>query len=172
MLNTDQHNPTLTRRMKLEDFVRNNKTINNGDDLPLDFQEQVCPHYCVYDSAELLRSRTRMNRNIPSCTQVFLAIQNREIKVGAGVGDTDALAEQWDGVVKRSQSQAGAAFASSQLADGEVSAALDDGEMSSVSDTHFARAPDDSKIRKRNVRLYCRRHGSCVFGRVLPHPST
>ena len=53
--------------------------------------------------------------------QVFCAIRDREIKVGAGVGDTDALAEQWDGVVKRSRSQAGGgAFASSQLADGEV----------------------------------------------------
>ena len=91
MLNTDQHNPSMAKRMQPEDFCRNNQTLNDGEDLPIDFQRQV-----------------------------FEAIRDREIKVGASVGDTAALAEQWDGIVARSQSELGSAFASSQHADGEV----------------------------------------------------
>ena len=123
MLNTDQHNPTLTRRMKVEDFVRNNKGINDNGDLPLNFQKEVlCRRESLSTNACCYLSQgVSCNDKIFLSVQVFTAINQREIKVGAGFGDTDALAEQWDGVVKRSQSQAGNAFASSQLADGEVS---------------------------------------------------
>lgn len=38
MLNTDLHNRNLNARekMKLEDFIKNNRGINNGQDLPRD----------------------------------------------------------------------------------------------------------------------------------------
>jgi brefeldin A-inhibited guanine nucleotide-exchange protein len=34
MLNTDLHNPHIRRKMTLEDFIRNNRGINDGADLP------------------------------------------------------------------------------------------------------------------------------------------
>jgi len=34
MLNTDLHNPHIRRKMSLEDFIRNNRGINDGADLP------------------------------------------------------------------------------------------------------------------------------------------
>jgi hypothetical protein len=48
---------------------------------------------------------------------VFFAIRDREIKLGANLIDTEALAEQWDGVLKRGR---GGAFTSLNVADGEV----------------------------------------------------
>ncbi|KAK1445167.1 guanyl-nucleotide exchange factor like protein [Babesia gibsoni] len=41
MLNTDQHNSQIKKKMKLEDFVRNNKGINNGKNLPYEFLEDI-----------------------------------------------------------------------------------------------------------------------------------
>jgi len=41
MLNTDQHNPRLKRRMALEDFLRNNRGINEGEDVPRDVQTRI-----------------------------------------------------------------------------------------------------------------------------------
>ena len=41
MLNTDQHNPQVKRRMELRDFVRNNRKINEGGDIPEDVQMRV-----------------------------------------------------------------------------------------------------------------------------------
>lgn len=37
MLNTDLHNPQVKKKMTREDFVRMNRGINDGDDLPFDF---------------------------------------------------------------------------------------------------------------------------------------
>ena len=34
MLNTDAHNPQVKNRMSKSDFVRNNRGINDGEDLP------------------------------------------------------------------------------------------------------------------------------------------
>jgi brefeldin A-resistance guanine nucleotide exchange factor 1 len=43
MLNTNQHNPNMddAKRMTLEQFVRNNRGINEGEDLPLQFLEEL-----------------------------------------------------------------------------------------------------------------------------------
>ena len=41
MLNTDQHNPQVKRRMELRDFIRNNRKINEGGDIPEDVQSRV-----------------------------------------------------------------------------------------------------------------------------------
>ena len=46
MLNTDLHNPTIKadRRMTLEQFLRNNRGINDGDDLPDDYLTDLYAH--------------------------------------------------------------------------------------------------------------------------------
>eukprot|EP01134_Creolimax_fragrantissima_P002486 CFRG2486T1 len=49
MLNTDAHNPNVKRKMTLEDFIRNNRGINDNEDLPEPFLRQI------YD--QLLRSQ-------------------------------------------------------------------------------------------------------------------
>ncbi|CDR97430.1 Sec7 domain containing protein, putative [Babesia bigemina] len=41
MLNTDLHNSQIKKKMKLEDFIRNNKGINNGKNLPFEFLEDI-----------------------------------------------------------------------------------------------------------------------------------
>jgi len=41
MLNTDLHNPNLKKRMSCDDFIRNNRGINDGDDLPLEFLQAL-----------------------------------------------------------------------------------------------------------------------------------
>ena len=37
MLNTDLHNPNVKHRMTKAEFIRNNRGINNGSDLPEEF---------------------------------------------------------------------------------------------------------------------------------------
>ncbi|GAA0149958.1 hypothetical protein Leryth_026338 [Lithospermum erythrorhizon] len=37
MLNTDQHNPQVKKKMTEEEFLRNNRGINDGDDLPREY---------------------------------------------------------------------------------------------------------------------------------------
>ena len=43
MLNTDLHNPNMddAKRMTLEQFIRNNRGINEGEDLPTEFLEEL-----------------------------------------------------------------------------------------------------------------------------------
>ncbi|ONK59408.1 uncharacterized protein A4U43_C08F6120 [Asparagus officinalis] len=37
MLNTDQHNPQVKKKMTEEEFIRNNRSINGGNDLPREY---------------------------------------------------------------------------------------------------------------------------------------
>jgi hypothetical protein len=41
MLNTDLHNKNMTTKMKLEEFIRNNRGINGGKDLPREYLENL-----------------------------------------------------------------------------------------------------------------------------------
>jgi len=41
MLNVDQHNPKIKTRMTVDDFIRNNRGINDGTDLPESFLRGV-----------------------------------------------------------------------------------------------------------------------------------
>ena len=92
MLNTDLHNPNLpnNRRMKKEEFVRNNSKINAGEDLPLDFLETL------YDE-----------------------IRTRQIQVDMGIADGTGSetvvdysdTQNWDTLIRKcAQDQAPAAF--------------------------------------------------------------
>jgi hypothetical protein len=46
MLNTDQHNPAVRTRMSKADFVRNNRGVNSGADLPSHLLEVPTPRAC------------------------------------------------------------------------------------------------------------------------------
>ncbi|KAL5698166.1 Nucleolar GTP-binding protein 2 [Ranunculus cassubicifolius] len=41
MLNTDQHNPQVKRKMTEEEFIRNNRAINGGKDLPREYLTEL-----------------------------------------------------------------------------------------------------------------------------------
>ncbi|XP_020233230.1 ARF guanine-nucleotide exchange factor GNL2 [Cajanus cajan] len=41
MLNTDQHNPQVKKKMTEEDFIRNNRAINAGQDLPREYLSEL-----------------------------------------------------------------------------------------------------------------------------------
>lgn len=43
LLNTDQHNTQVKRKMTEEDFIRNNRNINAGKDLPREFLSELYP---------------------------------------------------------------------------------------------------------------------------------
>ncbi|KAM1470851.1 hypothetical protein ACFX1Q_041336 [Malus domestica] len=46
LLNTDQHNVQVKKKMTEEDFIRNNRHINGGDDLPLEFLSELYHSIC------------------------------------------------------------------------------------------------------------------------------
>ncbi|KAG8384670.1 hypothetical protein BUALT_Bualt04G0142100 [Buddleja alternifolia] len=46
MLNTDQHNAQVKKKMSEEDFIRNNRKINGGNDLPRDFLSELYQSIC------------------------------------------------------------------------------------------------------------------------------
>lgn len=41
MLNTDQHNPQVKKKMTEDDFIRNNRAINEGQDLPREYLSEL-----------------------------------------------------------------------------------------------------------------------------------
>ncbi|XP_051141026.1 ARF guanine-nucleotide exchange factor GNOM-like [Andrographis paniculata] len=46
MLNTDQHNAQVKKKMSEEDFIRNNRKINGGNDLPREFLSELYHSIC------------------------------------------------------------------------------------------------------------------------------
>ncbi|PKA64977.1 ARF guanine-nucleotide exchange factor GNOM [Apostasia shenzhenica] len=46
MLNTDQHNMQVKKKMTEEDFIRNNRHINGGNDLPREYLSQLYHSIC------------------------------------------------------------------------------------------------------------------------------
>lgn len=46
MLNTDQHNAQVKKKMTEEDFIRNNRRINGGDDLPREYLSELYHSIC------------------------------------------------------------------------------------------------------------------------------
>ncbi|XP_015867457.3 ARF guanine-nucleotide exchange factor GNOM isoform X1 [Ziziphus jujuba] len=46
LLNTDQHNVQVKKKMTEEDFIRNNRRINGGNDLPRDFLSELYHSIC------------------------------------------------------------------------------------------------------------------------------
>jgi brefeldin A-resistance guanine nucleotide exchange factor 1 len=41
LLNVDQHNPEVKQRMTEQEFIRNNRGINGGKDLPADMLSEI-----------------------------------------------------------------------------------------------------------------------------------
>ncbi|PCH41516.1 Sec7-domain-containing protein [Wolfiporia cocos MD-104 SS10] len=63
LLNTDAHNPQVKRRMTLADFVKNNRGINDGADLPGEFLSSI------YD--DIVSNEIRMKDEVESLPPVI-----------------------------------------------------------------------------------------------------
>ncbi|CAI5700643.1 unnamed protein product [Peronospora effusa] len=91
MLNTDLHSDHIAKKMTVEEFLRNNRGINAGQDLPTEY-----------------------------LTNLYYNILEKEIQMQHDVSDfvesssstVDRYSMQWEGVLKRSKNVVGASFTS------------------------------------------------------------
>ncbi|KNC82076.1 hypothetical protein SARC_05627 [Sphaeroforma arctica JP610] len=58
MLNTDAHNPNVKRRMTVDDFIKNNRGINDTEDIPQPFLRQI---YDELQTTQLMTDDEYMN---------------------------------------------------------------------------------------------------------------
>lgn len=63
MLNTDQHNSSVRKKMELSDFIRNNRGINDGEDVPHAFLAEV------FDSIAAVEIRMSDEAGIAALTE-------------------------------------------------------------------------------------------------------
>ncbi|KAJ3675642.1 hypothetical protein LUZ60_004684 [Juncus effusus] len=67
MLNTDQHNFRVKNKMTEEDFIRNNRRINNGSDLPRDFLSELYYSICR-NEIRTIPAESRTGSGLPEMT--------------------------------------------------------------------------------------------------------
>ena len=130
MLNTDLHNPQIApeRKMTREQFIKNNRGINAGEDLPVEY-----------------------------LTNIYNEIRDKEIVLqpDAAALKAGSAVTQWEGVLRRQMNVAGASFTSSAVARrGSVPAGVHEKYMfESIADQArsaiavvFERSVDDSTL--------------------------
>ncbi|CAL9008088.1 unnamed protein product [Prunus brigantina] len=64
MLNTDRHNVQVKKKMTEEDFIRNNRHINGGDDLPREFLSELYHSICKNE----IRTTPEQGASFPEMT--------------------------------------------------------------------------------------------------------
>ncbi|XP_008233654.1 PREDICTED: ARF guanine-nucleotide exchange factor GNOM-like [Prunus mume] len=64
MLNTDRHNAQVKKKMTEEDFIRNNRHINGGDDLPREFLSELYHSICKNE----IRTTPEQGASFPEMT--------------------------------------------------------------------------------------------------------
>lgn len=74
MLNTDQHNDSVRKKMTLEDFLRNCRGINEGEDVPKWFMEDI------FNSISAVEIQMSDEAGIATLTDVLWDEQLREMK--------------------------------------------------------------------------------------------
>eukprot|EP00124_Ichthyophonus_hoferi_P003604 Ihof_evm1s322 gene=Ihof_evmTU1s322 len=67
MLNTDRHNPNILNKMSKEAFIRNNRGIDKGENLPEGFLSQVYDDVCAH---EIITKDRRIERNLYIATLI------------------------------------------------------------------------------------------------------
>lgn len=91
MLNTDLHSDHIAKKMTMDEFVRNNRGINGGQDLPREYLGEL---YTNINNHQI-----QMQHDVSD----FMDVNNSAI---------DRYSTQWDGVLKRSENVVGASFTS------------------------------------------------------------
>ncbi|KAH0457881.1 hypothetical protein IEQ34_013196 [Dendrobium chrysotoxum] len=75
MLNTDQHNMQVKKKMTEEDFIRNNRLINGGNDLPREFLSELYHSICPTIAALSVVFDHAQNEDVLlTCVDGFLAM--------------------------------------------------------------------------------------------------
>lgn len=104
MLNTDLHNPSMKkdRRMTVEDFIKNNRGINDGEDLPEEFLREL---YEQIKTKEI-QVQTEVGGFFTITKNMMNSASNRDSQSGH-----DAFRTSWDHVLSsRTQNVATAFF--------------------------------------------------------------
>ncbi|KAF4033714.1 Sec7 domain [Phytophthora infestans] len=91
MLNTDLHSDHIAKKMTIEEFIRNNRGINAGEDLPTEYLTDL--YYNILEKEIQMQHDVSDFMEAPSST-------------------VDRYSTQWDGVLKRSENVVGASFTS------------------------------------------------------------
>ncbi|XXG41214.1 hypothetical protein AAC387_Pa01g1726 [Persea americana] len=66
MLNTDQHNVQVKKKMTEEDFIRNNRRINGGNDLPREYLSELYHSICKNEIRTIPEQGTGFHEMTPS----------------------------------------------------------------------------------------------------------
>ena len=95
LLNTDLHNPQVKRRMTKPDFIRNNRGINDGQDLPEDllsaiYDEILTNEIKMKDEVELVTGPPTQGPGIASA----LANMGRDLQKEAYVMQSHGMANK------------------------------------------------------------------------------
>lgn len=91
MLNTDLHSDHIAKKMTLDEFIRNNRGINAGEDLPTE--------YLTYLYYNILEKEIQMQHDVSDF-------------IDSPSSTVDRYSMQWDGILKRSENVVGASFTS------------------------------------------------------------
>ncbi|KAF8913871.1 hypothetical protein CPB84DRAFT_1669746 [Gymnopilus junonius] len=101
MLNTDAHNPQIKKRMTKADFLKNNRGINEGQDLPEEFLSQI------YD--EIVNNEIRMKDEIEVGLSILppgpglanaLASVGRDLQKEAYVMQSNGMANKTEALLR------------------------------------------------------------------------
>jgi brefeldin A-inhibited guanine nucleotide-exchange protein len=94
MLNTDAHNPQVKKRMTKADFVKNNRGINDGNDLPEEFLSSI------YD--EIVMNEIRMKDEIEASMMAGPGLANALANVGRDL-QKEAYVMQSNGMANKTE---------------------------------------------------------------------
>ena len=95
MLNTDAHNPQVKKRMTKADFIKNNRGINDGNDLPEEFLSSI------FD--EIVTNEIRMKDEIEnSITAAGPGLANALANVGRDL-QKEAYVMQSNGMANKTE---------------------------------------------------------------------
>ncbi|WWC88824.1 uncharacterized protein L201_003737 [Kwoniella dendrophila CBS 6074] len=97
MLNTDAHNPNLkTKRMTKAEFVKNNRGINDGKDLPQEYLE------ATYDEIQNNEIKMKDEIEVPQTTSTGggLSSVGRDLQKEAYVAQSENMASKTESILK------------------------------------------------------------------------
>lgn len=95
MLNTDQHNKNLkTKRMTKEDFVKNNRGINNGEDLPEELLGEI------YEEIQTNEIKMKDEAEAAISGPAGLATVGRDLQREAFLAQSENMANKTEAMLK------------------------------------------------------------------------
>ncbi|KAF6155559.1 hypothetical protein GIB67_004553 [Kingdonia uniflora] len=77
LLNTDQHNVQVKKKMTEEDFIQNNRQINDGNDLPREFLSELHHNICKNEIGTTPEQGGGFPEMTPSCWVDLMRISNK-----------------------------------------------------------------------------------------------